>query len=150
MRVTVKHWKSLSKSKEPSAKSYQTLVTNISDLLAPAKLQFFAFLASISKHYLTAFQADHTMILFTYEELSCILDHLVRLVFKRKAIVEADTTLKKMKMTQLQNSDNHVEEQLFDVGAAPYPPKKLIDKIQVYIYRKKDQIKKKAMQEYSH
>ena len=55
-----------------------------------------------------------------------------------------------MKMTQLQNSDNHVEEQLFDVGAAPYPPEKLIDKIQVYIYRKKDQIKKKAMQEYSH
>ena len=64
--------------------------------------------------------------------------------------MEADTTFKKMKMTQLQNSDNHVEEQLFDVGAAPYPPKKLIDKIQVYIYRKKDQIKKKAMQEYSH
>ena len=64
------------------------------------------------------------MILFIYEELSCILDHLVKLVFKRKAIVEAGTTLEKMKMTQLQNSDNHVEEQLFDVGAAPHAPKK--------------------------
>ena len=57
--------------------------------------------------------------------------------------MEADTTLKKMKMTQLQNSDNHVDEQLFDVAAAPHPLKKIIDKIQLYIYRKKDQIKKK-------
>ena len=56
------------------------------------------------------------MIPFMYEELSHILDQLIRLVFKRKAIVEADTTFKKVKKTWLQNSDNHLEDQLVDVG----------------------------------
>ena len=45
------------------------------------------------KPYLTAFQTDRLMIAFMYEELSCILDQLIRLVFKREAIVKADTTL---------------------------------------------------------
>ena len=69
MNATVKDWESLGKSKRPSVKSYQTLVSNISDLLVPAKLQFFAFLASIFKPYLTAFQTDRPMIPLMYEEL---------------------------------------------------------------------------------
>ena len=113
MKATVKYWE----SKRPSVKSYQTFVSNIIVLLVFAKLQFFAFLASIFKPYLTAFQADCPMIPFMYEELPHILDQLIRLVFKREAI-EADTTFKKMKKTWLQNSDNHLDDQLVDVVAA--------------------------------
>ena len=93
MKATLKYWASLCKSKQPPVKSYQTLVSDISDLLFPAKLQFFVFLASMFKPYLTAFQTDRLMIPFMYEELPCILDQLIRLVFKREAIVKADTTL---------------------------------------------------------
>ena len=53
-----------------------------------------------------------------YEELSHILDKLIRLVFKREAIVEADTTFKVMKKAWLQNSDNHLGDQLVYAGAA--------------------------------
>ena len=95
MKATVKYWESLCKFKPPLVKSYQTLVSNISGLLVPAKLHFFSFLASIFKPYLTAFQTDCLMILFMYEELPHILDQLIQLVFKMEAIVEADTTLKK-------------------------------------------------------
>ena len=91
MKATVKYWKSLCKYKWPSIKSYQTLVSNIRDLLVPAKLQFFAFLASIFKPCLIAFQTDCLMSPFMYEDLSHILDQLIRLVFKREAIVKADT-----------------------------------------------------------
>ena len=68
MKATVKYWDSLSRSKRPSANSYQTLISNISDLLLPAKLQFFAFLASVFKPYLTAFQIDRLIIPFMYKE----------------------------------------------------------------------------------
>ena len=47
-------------------------------------------------------------------ELSRVLDQLIRLPFKRKAIIEADTTFKKMKKTWLQNSDNRLVDQLVD------------------------------------
>ena len=117
MKATIKYWESLCKSKPPLVKFYQTLVSKICDLLVPAKLQVFTFLASIFKPYLTTFQTDCPMILFVYEELSHILDQLIRLVFKREAIVKADTTFK-TKKTWLQNSDNHLEEQLVEVGAA--------------------------------
>ena len=66
MKATVKYWEPLCKSKGPSMKSYKTLYSNISDLLVPAKLQFFASLANIFKPYLTAFQTDCPMIPFMY------------------------------------------------------------------------------------
>ena len=72
--------------------SYRSFVSNISDLLVPAKLQFFAFLARIFKPYLTAFQTDCQMIPFMYEELLHSLDQLIRLVLKREAVIEADST----------------------------------------------------------
>ena len=65
-------------------------MSNISDLLVPAKLQFFAFLARIFKPYLTAFQTDCQMIPFMYEVYS--LDQLIRLVLKREAVIDADST----------------------------------------------------------
>ena len=119
VKATEKYWESLIKSKRPSVTSYQTCVSNISDLLVPAKLQFFAFFASIFKLYLIVFKTDFLMIPFIYEDLSHILHQLiVRFVFKREALVKANATFKKMKKTWFQNSDNHLEDQLVDVGAA--------------------------------
>ena len=43
MKATVKFLESLSKSKLSLVKSYQTLVSNISDLLVPAELVFLYF-----------------------------------------------------------------------------------------------------------
>ena len=83
VKATEKYWESLIKSKRPSVTSYQTCVSNISDLLVPAKLQFFAFFASSFKLYLIVFKTDWLMIPFIYEDLSHILHQLiVRFVFK--------------------------------------------------------------------
>ena len=72
------------------------------------------------------------MIPFIYEKLSHILNQLVRLVFKREAIVEVDTTVKNLKKTWLKNSDNHLEDELVNAGVSTkkiikfkYLPKKI-------------------------
>ena len=81
------------------------------------------------------------MIPFIYEKLSHILNQLVRLVFKREAIVEVDTTVKNLKKTWLKNSDNHLEDQLVNAGVST---KKII-KFK-YLPEKKTKLKKKKKQ----
>ena len=78
------------------------------------------------------------MIPFIYEKLSHILNQLVRLVFKREAIVEVDTNVKNFKKTWLTNSDNHLEDQLVNAGVST---KKII-KFK-YLPEKKTKLKKK-------
>ena len=54
-KAVIVYWEGLSKSKRPKNKSYEVLVNNYHDPLIPAKLQFFAFIASIFKPYLYHF-----------------------------------------------------------------------------------------------
>ena len=57
--ATVTYWEGLSQSKRPrNNKSYVILVTYQKDLLIPAKLHFFVFIAGILKPYLVVFQTD--------------------------------------------------------------------------------------------
>ena len=43
IKKLIKFWESLPKSKRPSCKSYNHLTNAVSDILMPAKLQFFLF-----------------------------------------------------------------------------------------------------------
>ena len=118
MIKVIKYWEGLCKSARPANKSYQTLVTHYKDRLIPMKLQFFAFLASILMPYLTLFQTTNPMVPFMLDDLEKIVNQLLRLVFKRKALETADTTLKRMKEKWLTDNSNHLENGLVDVGAA--------------------------------
>ena len=49
--------------------SYECLQRHYTDLLVPAKLQFFAFVAGIFEPYLVMFQTDWPMLPFVFAEL---------------------------------------------------------------------------------
>ena len=108
----------LSKSKRPKNKSYEVLVNNYHDPLIPAKLRFFDFIASIFKPYLTIFQTDFPVVPFMSCELEKIINQLLRLIFKKDALDQAESIVTKMKRKWLLDTANHSEESLVDLGAA--------------------------------
>ena len=68
------------------------------------------------------------------DELMKILDLLLRLIFRRKALEEADAALKKLKKKWLTDESHHLEDGLVDLGAAT---KNLLEKTQVSFERKR-------------
>ena len=114
----IKHWESLAKSKRPANKSYETLQKHHNDLLIPAKLQFFAFVAAIFEPYLTIFQTDIPLIPFMFEELERIYNKLLRLVIRRDSLEETQSITKRLKKECLENKANDLENGLVDIGAA--------------------------------
>ena len=110
------YWEGLGKSKVPKNKSYEVLVNNYHDPLIPAKLQFFAFIASICKPYLSIFQSDRPMV--PLEKLEKIINQLLRLIFKKDALNQAESIVTKMKRKWLLDTASHLEESLVDLGAA--------------------------------
>ena len=117
-KAVIVYWEGLSKSKRPKNKSYEVLVNNYHDPLIPAKLQFFAFIASIFKPYLTIFQTDRPMVPFMSNELEKIISQLLRLIFKKDDLDQAESIVTKMKRKWLLDTANHLEESLVDLGAA--------------------------------
>ena len=84
-----------------------------------AKLQFFAFIASISKPFLVLFQTDNPMLAFMYEELSKVSKHVIALMYKKKQKIDkAKTVSKAMKEEWLTSKNNQMEEFSTDIGAA--------------------------------
>ena len=91
-------WESLCKSKKPkNNNSFDTLVIHYQDLLMIAKLDFFAFMASILKPFLVLFQTYNPMLPFMYDELSKVSKRLTALMYKKEKIDEAKTVSKVMK-----------------------------------------------------
>ena len=116
--LTVKYWGGLCVSKMPkNNKSYNSLVKHL-DLLIPAKLHFFVFLAGILKPYLVLFQTDAPMLPFMYNELSQILTRLLGLIYRKEKLDEASTLPKIMKVDWPNKKENQLDDCLIDVGAA--------------------------------
>ena len=118
LTMVIKYQESLCKSKLPKNISYETLVKHCKDPLVPAKLQFFAFVASIFQPYVLIFQTNSPMIPFMFSELEKIFNQLIRLVFRKGAIDQASTISKKIKKDWHTNKKNYVEDDLIDVGSA--------------------------------
>ena len=115
LTMVINHWESLHKSKRPKNTSYEILVKHYP--LVPAKLQFFAFVASIFQPYFVTFQTNSPMIPFMFSQLEEIFNQLIRLVFRKGAIDQADTISKKIKKEWLTNKKNYLEDGLVDVGS---------------------------------
>ena len=85
-KKVVKYWESLSKSQRPANRSYECLQCHYTDLLVPAKLQFFAFVAGIFEPYLVMFQTDLPMVPFMFPKLEKIFDKLHWLIFRQESL----------------------------------------------------------------
>ena len=118
LTMVINYWESLRKSKRPKNTSYEILVKHYKDPLVPAKLQFFAFVASIFQPYVLIFQTNSPMIPFMFSELEKIFNQLIRLVFRKGAIDQASTVSKKIKKDWHTNKKNYLEDDLIDVDSA--------------------------------
>ena len=115
----VRHFEGLSKSKRPqNNKSYDTLVEHHTDLLVPAKLHFFRFLATILQPYLIMFQTDNPMVPFMFDQLSGILYRLLSLVYIRSKVDSKRKLKELMSKEFLQLAENQMNEMQVDIGAA--------------------------------
>ena len=103
LAMVIKYWESLCKSKRTKNTSYETLVKHYKDPLFSAKLEFFAFAASIFQHYVVVFLTNSPMIPFIFSELEKTFSQLIRLVFRKDVYDQASTISKKIKKEWLTN-----------------------------------------------
>ena len=83
------------------------------------KLQFSDFITEILTPYLTIFQTNRPVVSFMCDELIKMLDQLLLLIFRRNALEEVDTTLKKLKKIKIKkkwltDESHHLEDGLVD------------------------------------
>ena len=81
-KKVIKFYQSKCKSKQPKCKSFPKAVSSIENLLTPAELKFFRYVASILSPYLTMHQTDSPMVVFMYEDLRELIFKLLKLVVK--------------------------------------------------------------------
>ena len=79
-------WESLPKSKRPSCKSYQTVLSATKDLLTLAKFHFFAHIANILQSFLTICQYAKPMTLFIYDDLYQLLKDFTSKFMKKEVL----------------------------------------------------------------
>ena len=79
----VRHWKKLSKSKQPSSKSFINVQKACNDKFTILKLHFFrVFLQASLSRFLTSYQTDWPMILFLYTDLTDLVMKILELFVK--------------------------------------------------------------------
>ena len=135
IKNVIKYWEGLSKPKRPSNKSCEALVKYHRDVLVSCKLQFFAFIASIShsKPFLQIFQIDRPMLPFLLNELESLTNQVVRVEMIRDAIKEADTIRKKLREKWVKDVNNQLEKDWVYLGATT----KDLTKAQISVEKKR-------------
>ena len=135
IKNVIKYWEGLSKPKRPSNKSCEALVKYHRDVLVSCKLQFFAFIASIShsKLFLQIFQIDRPMLPFLVHELESLTNQVVRVEMRRDAIKEADTIRKKLREKWVKDVNNQLEKDWVYLGATT----KDLTKAQISVEKKR-------------
>ena len=93
IKKLIKFWKSLPKSKRPSCKSYNHLMNAVSDILMPAKIQFFCFIAGIMQPFLTKYQSDKPVIPYLYSDILKLIKKLMQLIVKPDLLEKCESYL---------------------------------------------------------
>ena len=94
------------------------MLSHYTDLLVPVKLQFFVFVAIMFEPYLSIFQTNAPMIPFMFTELENIYNKLLRLMFRQRYLEKITSIANRQKKDWIENKENHLENGLFDIGAA--------------------------------
>ena len=79
-------WKFPLKSKQPSCKSYQTVLSATKDLLTLAKFHFFAHIANILQSFLTIYQYAKPIAPFIHDDLYQLLKDLTSKFMKKEVL----------------------------------------------------------------
>ena len=95
----------LPKSKQPSCKSFLSVQFAVNDKYVVVKLQFFSFVASLFKTFLTAYQTDCPVLPFMYGDLIDMARNLLQLFMTLDVLnlCTSGTTLRELDLTKKDN-----------------------------------------------
>ena len=110
-------WNTLTKSKRPKSKSYDTLKLALEDNFILPKLNFFAYVASIVEPFLKKYQTDNPMVPFLFYDLKSVIKRLLEIVVKQE-VLEKSTSWKKMKAIDLSSKNNLLSDEKVNAGFA--------------------------------
>ena len=91
----------LPKSKCPSCKCYQSVLSEVKDELTPAKLKFFGFIASHLQPYVTRYQKDMLMLPFLNADVKDLSVKLLVFIIKLEILKNYNTSLELTKIDLL-------------------------------------------------
>ncbi|XP_057299676.1 uncharacterized protein LOC130630266 [Hydractinia symbiolongicarpus] len=113
----VKFWEGLPKSKRPASKSYGYVKDAAKDLLTPAKLKFFSFLAGILQPFLVMYQTDKPMVPYMYQDLTKLLKNLMRLIVKPDVLTKCES-ISDLKAVNLNDNSVLMKPKNYNLGFA--------------------------------
>ena len=101
-------WQKLPKSKRPNSKSFLNLQLAINDLVTPAKLSFFSFVAEILQPFFVKYQTNDPMVPYFHNDLFNIIKKIMNLIVKPDIMVKCFNGAD-LKNFDLFNKDNFME-----------------------------------------
>ena len=82
----INFWKSLSKRKEPSNKSFENVKIGVEDVLTPVKLSFFSYFASLFEPFLLKYQTKNPMQPYFYTDFVDLFRSVLKLIIKDEVV----------------------------------------------------------------
>ena len=113
----VRYWKKLPKSKQPAPKSFLKVQEAVNDKFAVAKFQFFTFVGSLFKSFLTKYQTSWPMLPYLYDDLKELVRNMLQLYVKYK-VIENGKTASDYKQINLSEKSNIVTKSKLNIGCA--------------------------------
>ena len=111
----VNYWNSLPKSKQPTCKTFITLVNAVNDLLTPLKVSFFSYFASLLHPFLVKYQSEKPLIPYLYDDLTKCLKNILRVIVKEETL---DCLGKDLSKIDLNKSCNLKSRKDYHLGLA--------------------------------
>ena len=105
------------KSKQPTIASFSTIEEATKDVLVPAKLQIFVYIAKVLKPFHVKYQTDEPMIMFLAEDLQSMCSKLMHKFVKKSVLDSADTMYRIANLDVLDKQNCKVATEI-DIGFA--------------------------------
>ena len=103
------------KSKQPPSASFSTIEKATKDVLVPAKLQVFVYIAKVLKPFLVKYQTNEPMIMFLAEVLQSVCSKLMHKSVK-KSVLDSAGTMYKIANLDVLDKQNHKVATEIDIG----------------------------------
>ena len=111
LKKLIKFLESLLKSERPCCKSYNHLTNAVSDILMPAKLQVFCFIAGIMQPFLTKYQSDKPILK--------LIKRLIQLIVKPDLLEKCENYLD-FRRIDLDNKESITKSKDMNIGFAAW------------------------------
>ena len=113
----VRYWEKVPKSKQPASKSFLKVQEAVNDTFAVAKFQFFSFVGSLFKPFLTKYQTSWPMLPYMYDDLKELVRNVLQLYVKYE-VIEKCKAASDYKQINLSEKSKIVNKSKLNIGRA--------------------------------